>query len=105
MFLEFLPTLPKMPLEIAIFVVSILGAILLVYSQFVEAENRRDLIRMIGALALFVYALWISNIIFMLAMMGVFIAALIEFIEIYLGLHTHTPGDVREYIKRYKKYV
>ena len=46
----------------------ILGAVLLIYSQFVEAENRRDLIRLLGAGGLFVYAYFIQNMIFLIAM-------------------------------------
>ena len=83
-------------------VCGILGVVMVTYSQFVEAENRRDFIRIIGAAALLVYALSILNLIFIAASVGIFFAALIEAIEIYFGLHHHTPDNVREYIKRYK---
>ncbi len=92
-----LPTLPTDRLEYAVFAISIAGVFMLVYSQFVEAENRRDLVRMIGALSLFVYAMYIQNLLFSIAMGGVFIAATIEFIEIYFGYHKHNKTQVEKY--------
>lgn len=86
-------------IEILVFVVGALGAVMLIYSMFVEAEHRRDLVRLTGAGALGVYALYIGNLLFTIAMGGVFLAALIEFIEIYLGLHKHSKED----LDRYKK--
>lgn len=80
----------------------ILGAVLLIYSQFIEAEHRRDLIRVLGAGGLFVYAYFIENIIFMIASAGIGIAALIEFIEILIGVHKHLPEDLKTAIKKYK---
>jgi hypothetical protein len=67
----------------------------------VEAENRRDLIRMIGALGLFVYSISILNLIFLVVFFGIFIASLVEFIEIYLGYHKHirtTKKEIYDYI-------
>lgn len=92
-----IPNLPNTNLQIAIFAVTIVGAILIIYSQFVEAENRRDLIRMIGAMCLLVYSLSILNIVFIITSFGIFIACLVEFIEIYLGYHHHTRKDVEIY--------
>jgi len=80
-----------------IFIIAVLGVIMLIYSQFVEVENRRDLIRMIGAMGLLVYSLSLLNLIFIIASFGIFIASLIEFIEIYLGYHHHTRKDVEVY--------
>jgi uncharacterized membrane protein len=98
MFLEnIIPILPDNRLEFVIFAVSIMGMFLLVYSQFIEAENRRDLIRMIGALSLLVYAVYIQNLLFALTMIGIFLAATIEFIEIYIGYHKHTRTDIEKY--------
>ncbi|HAZ29005.1 MAG TPA: hypothetical protein DCY48_04510 [Candidatus Magasanikbacteria bacterium] len=85
------------------FIVGVLGSILLMYSQFVEAENRRDLIRMVGAAALAVYAISIGNILFIITTTGIFFAALIEFVEIYLGIHTHFPAEMKTMIQTYKK--
>lgn len=85
--------------DIIAYIVGILGAVLVIYSQFVEAEFRRDLIRAIGAAGLLIYALFIWNKIFIFASAGIFIAATIEFIEIYFGLHKHKDTD----ISRYKK--
>jgi hypothetical protein len=84
-----------MTLDIGIKIVAVLGTILVIYSQFVEAEHRRDLIRMIGAAAVLVYALSISNAIFITLAGGIFLAALVEFIEIATGRHHHRPIDVK----------
>lgn len=80
-------------------IIAVLGVILVIYSQFVEAENRRDLIRMVGSAAVLGYAIVIKDWIFIVAFGGIFIAALVEFIEIYLGVHKHKEVD----IDRYKK--
>ncbi len=92
-----IPNLPNDRLGTYIAIVAVIGAILLVYSQFIEAENRRDLIRMLGSLAMLAYALSILNLIFALTMAGIFIASLIEFVEIYAGWHHHTRKDVDVY--------
>lgn len=96
-----LPQLPATLAETIIYVVAALGAILLTYAVFVEAEHRSDLMRVIGAGSIFVYALYINNLLIMLAMGGVALASLVEFIEIYLGLHYHSKADLVEY----KKYL
>lgn len=85
--------------DILIYVSAILGAVLVIYSQFVEAEFRRDLIRAIGAAGVLVYALFIWNKIFILLSAGIFLAAAIEFIEIYFGLHKHKHTDIEQYKK------
>lgn len=94
---SFLPHLPNNSLEMIIFVVAILGVVMLIYSQFIEAENRRDLVRMIGAMGILVYSLYILNLIFVILALGIFIASLVEFIEIFLGYHHHTRKDVKIY--------
>lgn len=91
------PYLPVSLTETLVYVVACLGAILLTYSIFLETERRQDLIMLIGAVCLLVYALFIGNLIFSLAMGGVALAALIEFIEIYTGLHRHRPEDLKRY--------
>ena len=85
--------------ETLVYVVASVGIILLTYSIFLEVERRQDLVMLLGACCLLVYALFIRNIIFSLAMTGIAIGSLIEFIEIYLGLHKHSPED----LERYKK--
>ncbi|MBU0597010.1 hypothetical protein KJ641_01550 [Patescibacteria group bacterium] len=92
-----IPQLPSSNTETAVFVVAVLGVILTIYSQFVEAENRRDMVRMVGSFSVFVYALYIFNIIFIVLSFGIFVASLIEFIEIFMGYHHHTRKDVGIY--------
>ena len=91
------PYLPATLTETLVYVVACMGIILLVYSIFLETERRQDLLMLLGAACLLVYALFIGNWIFSLAMAGVAIAALIEFIEIYTGLHRHRPEDLKRY--------
>jgi hypothetical protein len=83
--------------EIIIYIIAGLGTVLIIYSQFVEAEFRRDLIRLTGAAAVFIYAFLIENMLFMVLCGGIFIAALVEFIEIYLGVHKHKREDIVRY--------
>jgi hypothetical protein len=90
-------------MELSIFAASILGMILLIYSQFLESLRRKDLVRMIGAACLFIYAIWDNmNIIFMLTFAGIFVSSFIEFIEIYIGIHREKDTDAIRY-KQVKK--
>lgn len=92
-----LPIIPTGTPETLVFVVAILGAILLPYAIFVEKERRQDLITLVGAFCLFVYALYTRHAIFSIAMGGLALAAAVEFTEIYLGLHKHSPEDLKRY--------
>lgn len=85
-----LPTLPWSTLEIIMNVVAGLGAILLAYGVFLEAERRQDAVFIVGSAALLVYALWICNIIFSIAMAGFLIGSTIELVELMLGRLKHT---------------
>ena len=99
MFLESLiPLIPANNIELAIFATSILGMILMIYSQILESLKRKDLVRMIGAGCLFIYAMWDNmNTIFMITFAGIFITSLIEFIEIYMGVHRTHDHDAIKY--------
>lgn len=92
-----LPIIPVGTTETLIFVVGLLGALLLPYAVFLEKERRQDLVVVVGAACLFVYALYHRHIIFSIAMGGLFLAATVEFAEIYLGLHKHSPEDLKKY--------
>jgi hypothetical protein len=76
-------------LEIIMNVIAGLGAILLTYGVFLEAERRQDAVFIIASACLLVYSLWIGNILFSLAMTGMFIGSWIELIEIMTGHHHH----------------
>jgi len=78
----------------------ILGGLLLAYSQFVEMEHRRDLIRILGAGGLFVYSYYIGNTIFMLTSGAIGLSALVEFVEILVGVHKHPNPSVKEMLRR-----
>lgn len=79
-------------------VVAGLGAILVTYAVFLESERRQDAVFVVGAGCLLVYALWIGNKIFSLAMAGLLIGSAIELAEIILGRHVHS----RELLEQYK---
>lgn len=84
-------------IETLVYVVAAVGIILITYGVFLETERRQDLVILVGAVCLLVYALFIHNLIFTLAMIGLGGASLIEFIEIYIGLHKHSPEDLKRY--------
>jgi hypothetical protein len=88
-FLNLFSTLPLPLLDIIINVVAGLGAILLTYGVFLEAERRQDAVFIIASGCLLVYAMWVGNKIFSLAMIGLFVGSWIELIEILLGKHHH----------------
>jgi lipid-A-disaccharide synthase-like uncharacterized protein len=85
-------TLPWPLLDVVMNVVAGLGAIMLTYGVFLEAERRQDAIFIVGSACLLVYALWIGNKIFSLAMAGLMIGSLIELMEILTGKHKHADG-------------
>jgi len=92
-----IPNLPLNFSELWIYLVAILGAIMVTYAIFLEIERRQDLVFLVGAYCLFIYALYINNAIFAIAMFGLFAASTVEFIEIYVGLHKHSPEDLKRY--------
>ena len=94
-----LPSLPWPFLTIIMNVVAGLGAILLTYAVFLEAERRQDAVFTVGAACLLVYALWVGNKIFSIAMAGLMIGSFIELIEIMLGRHQHSMELVEDYKK------
>lgn len=85
---QLLPTLPWPLLDIVVNVVAGLGAFLIAYAVFLDAEKRQDAVFFIGAACLLVYALWVGNKIFAIAMSGLAAASFVEFIEIMIGYHT-----------------
>ncbi len=92
-----LPSLPWTTLEIIMNVVAGLGAIMIVYGVFLEAERRQDAVFTVGAACLFIYALWVGNTILSIAMGGFALASFIELIEILLGRHHHSVELVEKY--------
>ncbi len=95
--------LPAMPLdinEVIMYVLAGLGIILLVYGVFLETEKRQDLVFLVAAACLLVYALYIDNIIFIVAMSGLLLASLIEFIEILLGIHKDGKYELKKLVRR-----
>lgn len=80
---DILPSLPWTIAEIFFNTLAGLGVIMLVYSIFLEAETKQDAVMFFGATFLGIYASWIGNTIFLIAMAGVSIGSLVEFIEIF----------------------
>jgi len=91
------PTLPAPLLDIIVYVLAGLGVVLVTYAIFLEAERRQDAIWVIGSLCLLVYAVWIGNLIFSIAMIGIALAAFIELMEIMMGRHLHSAELVEQY--------
>lgn len=91
------PSLPVPVGEILAHVVAGLGAIMIAYAVFLEEERRQDLVMFLGSLCLFIYAYYIENTVFMIAMAGLAIASIVEFVEILIGLHKHSPEDLKRY--------
>jgi hypothetical protein len=103
MFLEsFIPVLPSSLGEISIYVSAYIGIIFLVYAVFIEQEHRQDIIRMLGAGGILVYAIHIQNSIIIIAMAALALASLIEFLEILFGLHKHSKEDLKKYKKMWR---
>jgi len=96
---KLIPFIPLSLSQLSFDIVGGLGAVLIVYGIFLELERRQDLVFAVGAYCLFVYALYIGSNLFAVAMLGFFLASAVEFIEIYVGLHKHSPED----LKRYKR--
>ena len=87
--------------QIIIYVAAVIGAVLLTYSVFLEAERRQDLVCILGAAAMLPYAIWINDLIFIIAMLGIVIASAIEFAEIIAGKHKDI-GAMGEQVKNPK---
>lgn len=92
-----IPILPTTLSGILIYLVAILGAIMVTYAIFLEIERRQDLVFAVGSYCLFIYAIYINSAIFAIAMLGLFSASVVEFVEIYVGLHKHSPEDLKRY--------
>jgi len=99
--MSFLPeafsTLPWPLITVIMNVVAGLGAILLTYGVFLETERRQDAVFVIAAACLLIYALWIGNKIFSVAMAGLLVGSLIEMVEIILGKHGHSLKQIEAY--------
>lgn len=92
-----IPNLPISITQLWFILLGGLGAILITYAIFLEIERRQDLVFAVGAYCLFIYALYIGSGIFAVAMIGLFAASIVEFVEIYVGLHKHSPEDLKRY--------
>jgi len=97
---NFLPNLSTDISTIIIHTIAIIGIILLIYAVFLETEKRQDVIFIISGLCLFIYALFINNLIFIIATAGLTLASLVEFIEILLGIHRDTKYNLKQLIRK-----
>lgn len=97
LFSPLLPSLPWPLIDVVMNVVAGLGAILITYGVFLEAERRQDAVFTVGAACLLVYSLWVGNKIFSVAMAGLMIGSFVELLEIMLGRHLHSTELVEEY--------
>ena len=60
---------------IIIHIIAMIGVILLIYAVFLETEKRQDIVFVISGICLFIYALFINNLIFMIATGGLVVAS------------------------------
>jgi len=100
--------LPNLPLIDINFFMSVLGVIctfFVVYGFFLETEKRQDIFFMIGFFGLFIYAVYITNPIFILTSLGIFCAATIEFIEMVVGIHKHEKYDLKKIVREGHKKI
>lgn len=100
--MNIIPVLPHNLEGIMTVVCAMLGSVLLIYAVFLEQEHRRDLAILVGAVCLMIYALFIKDTFFVVAMGGLALASLVEFIEIAFGLHKHSPSDLKKYKEQWK---
>ena len=95
-FSSIFPAAPYPLIEIIVYIVAGLGSILVAYAVFLKKEKRQDVLLLIGAGCLMVYSLWIENLIFLIAMSGLFLASFIEWLEILFGLHKDIGAEKLE---------
>jgi len=96
------PTLPTGPLDTLVYAHLGVGIFLLFYATFVELEHRQDLIRILGAAAILLYALVHGNVALTWVSGAIFLGSSIQFVEILLGLHKHSPEDLKRYQKMWR---
>ncbi len=96
------PTLPSSPLDTIIYLHLGIGIFLLFYATFVELEHRQDLIRILGAAAVLLYAVVHMNKALIWVSSAIFLGSAIQFTEILLGLHKHGPEDLKRYQKMWR---
>lgn len=101
-FTNIFPNLPSTPLETLVFVHLGVGIFLLFYATFVELEHRQDLIRILGAAAVLLYAIVHMNTALIWVSGAIFLGSAIQFTEILLGLHKHSPEDLKRYQKMWR---
>lgn len=96
-FTDIFSTLPWPMLDVIMNVVAGLGAVMLTYGIFLEAERHQDGVFVIASACLLAYAVWIGNKIFSLAMGGLLVGSFIEFVEIIFSKHSHSEELVEKY--------
>lgn len=104
MLLDYLvPSLPSSALGIIFVVLAILGGIMLVYAVFVERELQHDILRAIGSLSIIPHTLYAGSSLTGVILAAVAVASLLEFFEIFTGIHHHSRRQVHEYQETGKK--
>jgi lipid-A-disaccharide synthase-like uncharacterized protein len=94
--------IPQMStIDLVVHIVAILGAVLLMYGVFLEAERRQDFVFLLAGACLMVYVVWLHNTILIIAFAGFTAASLFELVEILVGIHKHGPAMAEKF--EYKK--
>lgn len=96
------PTLPNNLVDTIVYAHLAIGIFLLFYATFIELEHRQDLIRILGAAALLLYAIVHVNTALIWVSGAILLGSAIQFIEILVGLHKHSPEDLKRYQKMWR---
>ncbi len=78
--------------QFIIYIIAALGVVLHIYGVFLETARRQDLVFWIAGGCLFVYATYMQEKLFAIAMFGFAAASMIKFIEIMMGKYHQDPA-------------
>ncbi len=91
---DIVPGLSMTYVELATNIVGIMGGLALIYAVLLEAEKRQDAVFVVSSASLFVYALARKDYILMFVMLGIFLVAGRELVQIMRGKHVHTTDCI-----------
>jgi len=78
-------------------VIAALGAIMLIYGVYLEAERKQDAVFAVAGILLSSYAAYTHSVIFTITFIIFTIVCAIEYVQISLGRHRHTAAQVEEF--------
>lgn len=78
-------------------IIALLGAIMLIYGVYLEAERKQDAVFAIAGILLSSYAIYSRNLIFSVTFVIFTVACAVEYIQISLGKHRHSQAQIEEF--------